>query len=46
MANAPDFNDDDQLRNEVASLFQCIRRLKAEIAQLIRAWTNRTAFSR
>ncbi len=34
MASAPDFNEDDQLRNEIVSLFQYIRRLKAEIAQL------------
>ncbi len=34
MANAPEFNEDDQLRNEVVSLFRYIRRLKDEIAQL------------
>ena len=34
MASAPVFNEDDQLRNEVVSLFQYIRRLKTEIAQL------------
>jgi len=34
MATVPQFNEDDQLRHEIVSLFQYIRRLKAEIAQL------------